>query len=175
MGRLLLLSAVLALSACATYVPERIKTAPAGNPSVGEVRSNPDRFVGSEVRWGGTIAEVRNRADETLVQIVARELTDSGKPIVGDRSSGRFVARIDGFLDPVVYREGRRLTITGEVIGTRTEQVGEYPYRFPVVEVDTSYLWPRETATPGYPRYYDPFWYDPWYPYRPFGPWPYYW
>lgn len=184
MGRLSLIGMVLVLSACATTnVPEPIQSDPAGSPSVAEVRLNPERFVGSQVRWGGTIAGVQNRPDETLVQIVARELTDEGRPKAGDRSSGRFTARIDGFLDPVVYSEGRHFTVTGQIIGSRVEQVGEYDYRLPVVEVDTSYLWPRETRTVRSPRYYDryrdpfwdPFWYDPWYPYRPFGPRPFYW
>lgn len=179
MARLLLLTVVLALGACATYVPEPIKTAPAGNPSLAEVRTNPERFVGSRVRWGGTIVEVQNRADETLVQIVARELTDDGKPKAGDRSSGRFIARADGFLDPAIYADGRRLTVTGEVTGLQVKEVGEYDYRFPVIDVEASYLWPREIEAVRGPRYYDPywdpFWYDPWYPYRPFGYRPYYW
>ncbi|WP_303906046.1 Slp family lipoprotein [Thiohalomonas denitrificans] len=179
MKRLLLLAAVLTLGACATQVPERIQTAPAGNPPVAEVRSNPERFEGSRVRWGGTIANVQNRADETLIQIVARDLTDAGKPKEEDRSSGRFIARIDGFVDPAVYTQGRRLTVTGEIVGSRVEPVGEYEYRFPVVEVEASYLWPRETESVRRPYYYDPFWdpfwYDPWYPYRPFGYRPYYW
>ena len=175
MVRLFLLVAVLTLGACASQVPEPIQTAPAGAPPVAEVRPDPERFVGSEVRWGGTIASVENRADDTVVQIVARELSDSGKPQADDRSSGRFMAVFDGFLDPVVYAQGRRLTVTGEIVGSRAQKVGEYEYRFPVVEVDAAYLWPQETDAGRYPRYYDPFWYDPWYPYWPHGLRPYYW
>lgn len=175
MGRLLLLATALALSACATQVPEPIREAATVDASIAEVRSNPEQFIGSRVRWGGTIAEVRNLADQTLVQVVARELDDDGEPQVGDRSIGRFVARIDGFLDPAVYTQGRRFTVVGEVAGMRVVEVGEYQYRAPVVEVESYYLWPRETRTARYPRYHDPFWYDPWYPYRPLGFWPYYW
>ena len=36
--------------------------------------------------WGGTIASVENRKDETWLEIVARELGSSGRPRETDRS-----------------------------------------------------------------------------------------
>ena len=43
-----------------------------------------------------------------------------------------------------------------------TRAVGDFPYRYPVVDVDTYYLWAKPLPAT-YPYYYDPFWYDPWY------------
>jgi outer membrane lipoprotein len=174
MVRIVVASLALLLSACAGNVPQPIVEAPPGNPAVAEVRVEPDRFVGTQVRWGGTIALVDNRKDETLLQLVARDLDRSGRPQTTDRSEGRFIARFDRFIDPAVFSQGRQVTVTGRISGTLELPVGNFPYRFPVVEVDTHYLWqpvePRERNY--YP--YDPFWYDPWmYPYRPLRPWPY--
>ena len=50
------------------------------------------------VRWGGAIASVENRRDETWIEIVER-------PLNTDKSAGRFLARVDGFLDPAVRVE----------------------------------------------------------------------
>jgi len=126
--------------------------------------------MGVEVRWGGEIVAVDNREEATLVEVVSRELSDRGRPRAQDRSQGRFRARISGFLDPAVYDTGRQITVVGPVSGLEEGKVGDYPYRFPIVAVDTYYLWPP----PSEPRHYDPFYYDPfWHPY-PWYHYPYY-
>lgn len=170
----LLILTVLVLAGCAGNVPKPIQDAPAGAPSLAEVRANPERFADSRVRWGGTIAEVINREEATLVQVVAKELGSSGRPRASDQSSGRFIARIDGFVDPMVFAEGRLLTVAGTVRGSETLPIGEYAYRFPVVDVESSYLWEEVSSQPYpyTPLWYDP-WYDPWYGYPGWSPYPY--
>jgi len=163
------------LAGCATQVPEPIREAPPGNPSPEAVRDAPDALKGERVRWGGTIVSVTNKADHTEVEIVARPLDSDGEPKAVDRSLGRFLARVPGFVDPAVYAAGRHVTVTGTVTGVVEQPIGEYSYRFPVVAVDGRYLWPKRqpAARDRYP--YDPFWYDPWYrrsmfyPYCPYG------
>jgi outer membrane lipoprotein len=160
--------AVLGLAACASQVPAPIRTAPPAAPSLTEVRGDIDRFVGQAVRWGGTVAAVENRAQETFVEIVARELGSDGRPVDGDSSEGRFLARVGVFLDPAVYTEGRQVTVSGVVEGTMTRPIGDFAYRYPVVRTEMVYLWEPLPERP--PYYYDPWWlYDPWYPY----PWRY--
>jgi len=160
------------LAGCATTAPEAIRENPPGNPSVAEVRTSPDRFAGERVRWGGTIANVENRQRQTWIEIVARELDNRGRPTDGDTSYGRFIARLDGFVDPAIYSKDREITVVGNLAKALTRNIGKHPYRFPVVDVATHHLWAREQAAR--PYYYDPFWYDPWYPYyyRPY-PWSY--
>lgn len=175
MNRFGILLFILLISGCATNVPQAIREAPPGNPLPAQVRAEPQRFIGQPVRWGGTIAEVRNREDETWVQVVARKLGDDGRPEFDDRSLGRFIARFEGFADPAVFAEGRLLTVAGTVTGTELMEIGEYDYRFPVVAVETYRLWPVERTVYYDPWWHDPFWpYDPWYPhfgypfYRPY-------
>ncbi len=175
MRKFLGLAVLSLLTACAGNVPKPIADAPPNSPTFSEARANPQRFAGSPVRWGGTIASVENLRDGTLIQVVARELGSRGRPQTDDRSQGRFIARFDEFIDPMVFKEGRALTVAGTLRGTEVSPVGEYPYVFPVVDVSDAFLWPEPSPDRAYyrdPFWYDP-WYDPWYPYYPYrlSPW----
>jgi outer membrane lipoprotein len=167
---LTLLIATLGLAACASTLPEPLRQDPPGAPRLDEVRTGPDRFQGSQVRWGGVIASVQNRSDDTLVEVVARPLDGRGRPRETDSTQGRFLARVPGFLDPAVYTAGREITVSGRVAGLEARPVGEYEYPYVRVDADQHHLWAtRETPHETYP----PWWYDPWYPYHPFySPWP---
>jgi outer membrane lipoprotein len=144
--------------------------------SADEVRAAPDRFIGSTVRWGGSILGVRNGADDTEVELLARPLDKAGEPRIDEPPQGRFFALVPGFLDPAEYSEDRLLTVTGVVKEVVTRDVGEYPYRYPVVRAVGRYLWPETSVTAELsPWPYDP-WYGwgngPWYhPYGPYPPW----
>lgn len=167
---LTLMAAVVLLGGCATKIPPQLADGPAVNPAVDEVRADPARFKGSEVRWGGVIARVENRADVTWVEMVEHPLGRSGEPQSDSGSRGRFIASFSGFLDPVIYGSGRLLTLRGTISDETSRAIGEYEYRFPVVGVTAHYLWPLESELPSYYDYPPPRWYyDPWYP---FG-WPY--
>ena len=155
------------LAGCATTIPPAIRHEPAGNPTLAEARQAPERYLGKAVRWGGTIAGVRNAAQTTELEVVAQRLDSFGQPVSEDRSLGRFIARIPGFLDPMVYAPGRRITVAGTLAKPREGQIDQYRYRYPVVEVSSHRLWPPREPRGAYgPAWYqDPLWYhDPWYP-----------
>jgi outer membrane lipoprotein len=167
-----MLSAAL-MTACA-QIPEQIRDVPPGAPTVSEVRANAGRFNGARVRWGGTIAGVNNREEQTTIEVVARALLENARPSDSDRSQGRFLARFQGFLDPAIYSKGREITVVGTIAGQQMQAIDEYEYRYPVVEADSHYLWeplPEYDTTPDpylySPLYYDPFFYDPFF-YNPF-------
>ena len=63
----------LALGACASKPPAPISKQPQDNPSLLRVRMDIDAYIGREVRWGGVISRVENRADVTWVEIVRYE------------------------------------------------------------------------------------------------------
>ena len=160
---------VLILIGCASRVPLAINKIPEGNLSVVEVRKDAAHFIGAEVRWGGVISKVENKASQTWVEIVSRELKENGQPKISGESGGRFIASFKGFADPIVYKTGNLLTVLGTIEGQTTRPIGEYVYSFPVVAVTASYLWQVE-AKPVQYDYPPPGWhYDPW----PFYPWPY--
>lgn len=173
-GNWLVLALALWLGGCTSNIPEGIRQSPASAVTPAEARADAARLQGVLVRWGGVIAAVDNRRDQTWLDIVARPLAGDGSPVERDAPAlGRFLARVPGFLDPAVYKAGREVTVRGTFSGVETRQIGQYPYRYPVVNVQQHYLWPVQPEPQ--PRVYDPFWYDPWYPY----PWwrrpPYYW
>lgn len=174
---------------CASPIPRAIRD-PLVNPVVpSQVQQRPDRYLGQRVRWGGTIVAVKNLPAITEVEVLARPLDADGEPRTQDDGQGRFIAQIAGFLDPAEYEKERLLTIVGILVGAETRPVGEYPYPYPLVKVDSRYLWPK--AQPpvyepyGYPGWYGPWgtwgpWYSPGYgprpvPYRPYrgSGWPY--
>lgn len=163
-----LLAAALLSAGCAS-TPDAIRDAPDG-PPLGVVREAPQDYIGQRVRWGGTIADVANEVDRTLVYIVARELQENGRPARSDASIGRFVAVLEGFHDPVILARGRELTAVGALGEATRATVGQFDYLYPVVEAELHRLWP-EREPRDYHRHYHPYpFYDPWYPYRYYPP-----
>lgn len=169
MKHLLLLVVLGIVSGCASQ-PSAISLAVVDDLSLSQALKDSDSFVGSTVRWGGLITEVENKADETWVFVVARALKNNEKPVVDGPSEGRFIASFTGFIDPLVYKVGRPLTVVGSIEGSTVRAIGEYDYRFPVVSVRDSHLWAEPDKTP---VYYPPppFWYYDMY-YHPY-PYPY--
>jgi outer membrane lipoprotein len=167
----LLLVALVLVSACASTVPEPIRRAPPTDVRAAEVQRAPESYRGTLVRWGGPIVAVHNLKDETRIEIVSRRLDANGRPLAEDRSEGRFIARVSGFLDPAVHSTGREITVTGRVEGKTEQQIGEFAYTYPLVQAEEIHLW--EPLPPSRYRDYDPFWHDPFYPWG-YPYWPYY-
>ena len=172
--------AAVALGGCASVVPEAIRTAAPGNVQIAQVREQPQQFRDTVVRWGGNIVSTRNERDHTVLEIIGRDLDDEGRPREEDRSLGRFLAKVPGFLDPAIYKPEREVTVRGRIEGVVEQAIGEFRYTYPLVRADDAYLWkphPPLTPYPYHPYHYDPFFYDPWYPwgvpyYRPWPYWP---
>jgi len=167
MRRFLCLIILLTLAGCASDIPRPIREAPDTDIRPAQALSHAESLLGSPVRWGGTIARVENRKEETWIELVEFPLTKEGRPRITEASGGRFLARFKGFLDPEVYAHKRSLTVAGSLEAPVTQPIGEHPYRFPVVAVSSHYLWaPEPNVVHYYYYYYSPFWYDPWYPWR---------
>jgi len=171
------LAAISLMSACASNIPVEIREFSETSPNVTQVRKQADSYLSQKVRWGGSIIRTENREESSWLTIIALPLNDDGKPQTSDQSPGRFIAIIDEFLEPELYSQNRRITVIGKILKTETFNVGEFPYEYPLIQVDHYYLWPPEPepADIDYPPYwwYNP-WYDPWY--GPYYPWhsPYY-
>ncbi len=153
------------LAGCASTKPNPVASVPSGAVSLAEARADPAAFVGRPVRWGGSLVGVRNREHSSVLEILSRPLGDSGLPAVDGASSGRFLAVIDGFVDPAAHASGTRITVIGRISGSRRGRIGEYDYRYPVVEVDTWRDWGfyHEPAPVRDPFCCSPWVYDPWY------------
>jgi outer membrane lipoprotein len=159
---LILLAGVAWAFSCVPFSSNLMEKA---DPSVnfGDVRRNPEAFLGRTVIWGGVIVETLNRPDETLVIVRLTQLDFDTHPIYTDRSPGRFIIRYQGFLDPVIYKEGREITAAGEIAGKETLPLGNLNYVYPVIMAKEIHLWERPVS-------YGPYYY-PYYPYDPYYPW----
>lgn len=169
MSRIACVLLMLALAGCASDIPRAIRDAPAADIAPARALAEAEALKGQAVRWGGRIARIENHKDETWIEIIQQPLYHDGEPDRRDTGGNRFLARVPGFLDPEVYAPRRLMTVAGTLDGITTRSIGEYPYRFPVVQVSAWYLW----APPPVLRHpYPPYWYDPWYPWRPVYPYP---
>lgn len=158
LSSVIILFVLLLLDGCALDSYSPVSDPEFKGPALEAVRANPEAFVDTRVRWGGSIARVENRSDETLIEIVEHPLRRYGRPQASYQSEGRFVAQIPGFLDPAIYDEGRRITVIGTLKGSIHRKIGEHPYEFPLVAADEHRLW--EEPDPGYTDYrYSPYWY----------------
>jgi outer membrane lipoprotein len=161
----------LTLAGCASDIPRPIREAPEGNIPLAQALQKPESHRGVAVRWGGAISSVENRRDETWIEVVERPLDEDGQPRNTDTSAGRFLARVQGFLDPAIFAPKRLVTVSGVLEGVTTRTIGQHPYTYPVVHVEHVYLWPIPPKIVHH-YYHSPYWYDPWYPWG--YPYPYY-
>ncbi|MDX1518907.1 MAG: Slp family lipoprotein [Gammaproteobacteria bacterium] len=163
-----LLAAAITTS-CASHIPVEIRQAPANNPPIETVQEDPLRFTGQYVRWGGKIVDVENKPDSTWIEVVSSSLNSYGRPVRYEHDTpGRFLVRIDGFIDPEIYGKGRLLTVYGNVESRLVRQIDDYPYTYPLIKANTHYLWPEYRHSQyrhyaGHPYYLDPWWYYPHY------------
>ena len=139
------------------------------------VDSKQGDLAGRKARWGGKIVSVENKKDVSEIEIVYFPEARSGKPRTGEPSEGRFKAVVTGFVDPLVFEEGRLITVVGEVGTTSVGIIGEQEYQYPVLNAVGYHMW-KETSdvrvesfafSPfgfhyGFNRgFYNP-WYSPW-------------
>lgn len=168
-----LLSLTFLLYSCSSHVPPEIREALPTEIGLETVRSDIDKYISKQIRWGGVVLHVENHKDTTQLTILARPLNSYGRPSSTDVSSGRFIAVVADFLEPIVYKLNREMTFTGIIKGSEVRKVGEFEYNYPVIRVEKYHLWPEIVTTYDSPHpywLYDP-WYDPWY--DPFYPYPY--
>lgn len=134
---------VLALVACSS-LPREIRNAPRGGAEFHEAIRSPDEFKEREVRWGGEIIGVENRDSVSWVEVLQRPLDVDGRPMKTDHSSGRFIARVQGFLDPAVYAKGRQLTVYGTIERGAPGKIGNQAYIYPIITSERIHLWERD-------------------------------
>ncbi|WEM43147.1 Slp family lipoprotein [Photobacterium sp. DA100] len=105
------------------------------------LRDPTGQDLGLAVRLGGMIAAIDNGEQKTRLEIVAMPIGSDAKPKLGSSTQQRFVAYVDGFLEPMEYHPGRLISVAGYVKGEEEGKVGEYQYRFPVVVASGTQLW----------------------------------
>jgi len=160
--RIVLFLVIIVLSGCVSQVPILIKTPPTPDPEFHQVKQSIKTFQNQDVRWGGKIISVENKHDSTWIEILASPLNSYGEPSSSSNYEGRFIARIDGFLDPEHYSKDRKLTVFGTIDTEFVRRIDEHPYNYPLVSTKEYYMWPEYRPY----RYSDPYYYPYYYGYR---------
>lgn len=96
------------------------------------------------VMWGGQIVETMNHSDYSEITIVNLQLDRGGRPQTDGDVGIRFVARVKGFLEPVLYAPGRYITVLGRINGSTHVDAGEALLQAPVISAEDNYLWPKD-------------------------------
>jgi outer membrane lipoprotein len=128
--------------------------------------NDPKLFLGKRVLFGGLIVATRNIKDGTELEIVQKNIESYGNLETGDYSGGRFLFFSKGYLEPEIYASGRKLIGVGKVTGQRLGKVGDYPYNFPVIDVEELHLLDDTKHNTSYSA---PYSLDPWYRFYYFG------
>ena len=129
---------VLLLGACA-HVPTPLR---GDYGDLLPAQAGSEAHIGAQVRWGGEIIATRTLPDRTCFELLGKPLRDTTRPTRVDESAGRFIACRSGFYDPVLFAEGRDLTVTGRIDAIERQRIGEYEYAYPRIAADVVYLWP---------------------------------
>lgn len=145
----LVLSATLLLLAACAPAPIYKNTAGVVIATPSQVAQAPENFSNSRVIWGGRIVQVSNFSDHSEVELLAYPLDSSQRPQANDSGNGRFIAIMQGYVEPIDYPAGALMTVSGSVKGTRAGKVGEANYVFPVVNVDQSHVWTADEMRKG--------------------------
>ncbi|WP_394223219.1 Slp family lipoprotein [Alteromonas gracilis] len=175
MSRYLVLFTVFLFAGC-SIVPDSIEV-PDGTQlvSYSNAVTSSASAEGQKARWGGLIVGVENKPNKTLIELAHFPLNHYGKPSTSGETIGRFKVQIDGFVDPIVFEEGRSATFLGSVTAPTAGMVGEQPYIYPTIIADDYHMWrDRDVyhmdtfAFNNFSGWYSPFWggvgpfYHPW-------------
>jgi len=145
---------LLWLAACASTISPEVLKDVDQNIRFEALLKNPDAFQGKTVLFGGDIIKTENYPDKTLILVFQLSLNSDKKPIGRDRSAGRFIVSVPGFLDPAIFQPGRQITVVGVVAGKEVRPLDDIDYTYPVIERRHFYLWQRESAIDAKPRVY---------------------
>jgi outer membrane lipoprotein len=164
---------LVGLVGCATYpISRQYRMMASKNVNFTMVLKNPDAYKGAIVIWGGRIVETTNTPQGSEITVLQTPLSGWEEPTSPEYSPGRFIAETSQFLDPAIYKPGKRITLAGEVMGGEKKPLGTTEYTYPIVEIRQLHLWPVPKLYAYEPYDYWPWWMSTGWAYNP-GYWSY--
>ena len=167
MRSFVLITAAIMLAGC-SVLPRSVLKDVDRDVTLDAVQTNPARFIGTKVVWGGIILNSENLEEVTEIEVLETELSFDERPKNGS-SRGRFIIQSPGYLDTNIYSKSKKITVAGTVKGVERRKIGKMGYPYPIIT-------PIEIrAFEPLPEYYrDPYSYGPYGGlYGPYGPYPY--
>ncbi len=132
----------LLLASCGPkLIPDEIEAHIDPTLSFEEIIENPETHLGKKILLGGEIIETHIYEKGSEIEILQKPLDSGRAPRYTDVSLGRFFLADSTFLDPAIFKSGRRITIVGVVKGMKSKQIGEGERRYPLLEKEFLHLW----------------------------------
>ncbi len=129
------------------------------------LRSNISAYEGRLILVGGEVLTAKRFRDHTQIEVLHCPLAAWLDPVRNrTRSQGRFLALQKDFLDPAIFPPGTRVTLVGEVTGSKTLPLDDVEYEYPVLSIHHLTVWPSITISESW----SPFGY----PWRTMNSWP---
>lgn len=145
----LLLTVLLCLSGCVS-VPQGLEKE---RFSITQYRAISPQDLNchcQSVRLGGKIMSFEVLPNKTKIEVLSLPVSDySGEPLVESQSDGRFIAYLNGFIDPENLKD-RYITLGGQIIGKQQGNIEQANYTYPVIQIEKYRLW-RLTKSYYYP------------------------
>lgn len=161
---ILSVSISVSLLCCAPVLRKELMDLSIKDFSLAEIKKNPDLYKGKIFALGGIIVNTKVTDDGSLIEALYVSIDSRGYLKGISSSNGRFLALFpqeSGFLDPMIFRNKREITIAGEFVGIRVGTIDDTEYHYPFFRIIELYLWEEK-------RFY--------HPYQPnYVPYPYYW
>lgn len=151
----------LFLSSCAHVISKQYRDMVSEDVTFAALAGNPDAYINRTFILGGTIAETTNTKSGTEIEVVQNPIDRYGFVMDKDSSQGRFLVVTSKQLDPLIYKDGRYITVAGKLIGSTTRLIGNVEFKYPLLEAFELYLWKEDRQYQPY-YYYDPY-YSPFY------------
>lgn len=148
---LLALGVPVAIAACAP-APIYKTGSSSVNATPQQVATSPANFQNLQVVWGGSVISVHNLADHSEIEVLAYPLDSSQRPRLKEPATGRFIAIVPGFVEPMNYPPGSLITLHGTLDGARSGEVGRAGYTYALVNSDAMHRWTPEEMRQGHPN-----------------------
>ena len=140
----IVLAISLVIGACAT-TPQSEPTAVDPSLTANRATESRDLANGRKIHWGGVIIASRNLKQESQLEMLAYPLTGNGRPDTDQKPLGRFLAVKKGYLETLDYGAGKSASFVGTLQPSRAGKIGDTDYRYPVLQIEQSRLWPASS------------------------------
>ncbi|MDY0222255.1 MAG: Slp family lipoprotein [Desulfobacterium sp.] len=144
---------ILVLLGSCSVISRPIKKEAGAKVDFNQLIKYTDGYLGQTIILGGYVIEVENNEETTLVTVLQAPLDVSDSPLSRDKSQGRFIVSVDGFLDPAVYEKDRSITVAGIVEPPILRNIGTKQVKY--IKVKGREIFLHSEKTPVYDdRYY---------------------
>jgi outer membrane lipoprotein len=114
------------------------------NPLMSDLVQSPDSWKNQLFILGGTIVSSRNTEEGSLIEAIYVSVNSLGYPEAPSLLARRFLAIYPiekGVLDPVIYGQGKVVTIAGIFLEDRIGFIDDVSYTYPTFGIEGIYLW----------------------------------